>query len=712
MPSVPAQPYSFDFVPKKTALLCIDYQGDFLTDGGFGTVQGGNLAVLREVIPISAQILQAARQAGLTIFHTREGHSPDLSDLPTPKRDRQSKAPNGPKARIGEAGPAGDAMLVRGQPLHDIVQEMKPKLGEIVIDKPGKGAFYDTELHQLLVNRQISHLLIIGVTTECCVLTTLREANDRGFECMVVTDAVAGYVAEFHSSSLKMASYANGLFGYAAPSSALLPVLAECTPPAPPPDHWNGSLDIGTLASQYLAGTLTPESVIEEVYRRINLPDADPAVWLHLFPKEDLIKAAKDLLEKYPDPANRPPLFGIPYSIKDSIDYKGAPTTGACPKYAYVAEEDAPTVEMLRKAGALAIGKVNLDQLATGLVGMRSPYGQPASVFSKDYVSGGSSSGSCVSVASHQVSFSLATDTAGSGRVPASFNNIIGFKPTRGTIDAAGVVPCCLSLDCIAIEALFVGDTVKVWNTLWGINEMAPFAKVARPPWALAPRAVLQPDESFTFAIPGEETDSRKMVCPEFEVLFKQAIARMSEIGGKISPKVDYTVFEDAGRLLYEGSFVAERVSGVQEWYNKHPKPAEGSGEEDALLPEIRAIYDAAATGFTAAEAWTDALKLMEGQRKAALEFKKFQVLMVPTAPLHPTKKAYLAEPLALNHKLGKFTHYGNILDMCGVSVPAGLTSEGMPFAVTILGPSFADGLVLEIAARFEKATGLKPGKQ
>jgi len=396
-------------------------------------------------------------------------------------------------------------------------------------------------------------------------------------------------------------------------------------------------------------------------------------------------------------------LFGIPFSVKDSIDIKGVPTTAACPEYAYVAEMDAPSYATLIESGCIAIGKVNLDQLATGLVGMRSPYGQPASVFSPDYVSGGSSSGSCVSVASNQVSFSLATDTAGSGRVPAAFNNIIGFKPTRGTIPAAGVVPCCLSLDCIAIEASKIADAHIVWNTLFKIDEREPFSKVARPPWALSPRAVLQPNEEFKFAVPPVNSESRKLVTKEFDQLFEAAVHMVKAIGGQLVNNVDYIVFEDAGRLLYEGSFVAERVSGVREWYDAHPGPTEPC-VKDALLPEIRAIYAAAANNFSAADAWSDALKMMNSQRLAQVEYEKMNVLVVPTAPMHPTKAEYVADPIALNHRLGKFTHFANILDLTAVSCPAGFTQDGMPFAITILGPSFSDGMVLEIAKRFEAA--------
>jgi Asp-tRNA(Asn)/Glu-tRNA(Gln) amidotransferase A subunit family amidase len=210
-----------------------------------------------------------------------------------------------------------------------------------------------------------------------------------------------------------------------------------------------------------------------------------------------------------------------------------------------------------------------------------------------------------------------------------------------------------LSLDCIAIEASKVTDARTVWSTLFKIDEREAFSKVSRPPWALAPRAILQPGEKFDFAIPPVDSESRKLVTTEFNQLFEQAVLLVKAIGGRLVNDVDYTVFEDAGRLLYEGSFVAERVSGVREWYDAHPAPTH-PGVKDALLPEIRAIYSAAANKFSAVDAWSDALKMMSSQRLAQVEYGKMNVLVVPTAPMHPTKAQYLADPIGLNHKLGK----------------------------------------------------------
>jgi hypothetical protein len=198
-----------------------------------------------------------------------------------------------------------------------------------------------------------------------------------------------------------------------------------------------------------------------------------------------------------------------------------------------------------------------------------------------------------------------------------------------------------------------VADVHLVWSTLFNVDDREAFAKVARPPWALAPRSVLQPEEKFKFAIPPSGSESRKLVSEEFNRLFEAAVLLVKSIGGQLVDDVDYTVFEDAGRLLYEGSFVAERVSGVREWYDAHPAPTE-PGQEDSLLPEIRTIYDAAANKFSAADAWSDNLKMMKGQRLAQIEYEKMNVLVVPTTPMHPTKAQYLADPIGLNHKLGK----------------------------------------------------------
>ncbi|KZO89552.1 amidase signature enzyme [Calocera viscosa TUFC12733] len=699
----------YNFEPQKTALVLVDMQRDFLEAGGFGDIQsGGNLQAVRAVVAPIMRLLNAARDAGLTVIHTREGHAPDLSDCPTPKLNRQRF-----DLKIGDVGRTGSRLLIRGEAFHDIVPSLAPFPGEFVIDKTGKGAFYRTDLHPLLVDLSISHLLICGVTTECCVFTTATEANDRGFEVCIVSDCTDGY-QPIKDVMLNLFCSADGLLGYVADSARIISALElhsqALTESAPV--SWNGRMEIEKLSACYRKGILEPETVIAEVYNRIRAPDADPAVWLHLMEEDSVRKYARELASQHSNLGKLPPLYGVPFSVKNSIDYEGVPTTAACPAYSYIPQKHATAVRLLLEAGAIFIGTVNLDQLATGLVGMRSPYGAPASTFSRLHVSGGSSSGSAVSVSAGQVSFSLATDTAGSGRVPAAFNNIIGLKPTPGRVPITGVVPCCPSLDCIALECSSVSDAQRIFHVLRGFDRTDPFAKSAIPTWAFGSRAVLQPGATFKFGTVPKSSDSWKYLCPEFERLFSKALGLMASpsVGGIMVDHIDYSIFEDAGRLLYEGSFVAERVSSIQQWYNKHPAPA-SVNDEDCLLPEIRHIYATAAKNFTARDAWEDKSRMAFYQRKAQEQFENFQVLIVPTAPLHPTKSEYKADPISLNHKLGKFTHYGNILDMCGVACPAGFTSDGMPFGITILGQSFSEGLILDIAGRFERAVGSVTGK-
>ncbi|KAF9516953.1 hypothetical protein BS47DRAFT_1390275 [Hydnum rufescens UP504] len=678
--SASTKPLAFSFGQLKTALLLVHSRYDSVDYGGSGEVPASDLAAIEVSVRPAVAILQRAREAGLTIVHTRGGYGTSSKASPTGNQANTSDYRQG--------GVIGDVEPV---PIHNLVEPLGPVPGEVVIDKAGLGAFYGTELHQILINRAVSHLIIVGMAKDSGSIMTLREANDR-----VVDDATGRDPPVFnHSSSSMLASSdARPLEKYA--SEALGPTA------------WDGSLDIQTLRHLYANAIITPEEVVNEVYRRLKLPTADPAVWLHVFPQGDAVQRARQLSKAYPDPATRHPLWGIPISIKDIIDIAGVPTTVACPEFAYIPEKDALLYSTLIEAGCIVIGKVNLDQLATGLVGMRSPYGQPGSAFSREYISGGSSSGSCVSVASNQVSFSIGTDTAGSGRVPAAFNNIIGFKPTRGTIPMTGVVPASKSLDTIAIEALTVADARVVWNTLFKIDGLDPFSKVSRPPWVLSPRAILRPGEEFKFSIAPADSESREVVSTEFNDLFEQAVLLMKTIGGQLVNDIDYPIFEKAGTLLYRGSLISERISGIRPWYDAHPAPVEPGGK-DALLPETRAVYTMA-ENYSAADVWSDLYSMMTLQRLAQIEFEKMNVLVVPTVPIHPTKVQYLADPAGVNYNLGKFAHFANILDLTGVSCPAGFTRDGMPFVITILGPSFSDGMVLEIPERFEAAFGQPAG--
>jgi allophanate hydrolase len=509
---------------------------------------------------------------------------------------------------------------------------------------------------------------------------------------------VDGYVPTFKPASLEMLHFSDGLFGWVADSEPLVEELNKLSKQKPKSASWDGALDIGSLTSAYTAKILKPTQLIEKLYSRIlAYKKIDPAVFITLFSKEDIMKRAEELESKYGD-GSYPPLYGIPITVKDSIDIAGIPTTAACPAYAYIPERNATTITQLLDLGVIVLGKVNLDQLATGLVGVRSPYGAPSSVFNKEYISGGSSSGSAVSVAAGLCSFSLATDTAGSGRVPAAFNGIVGYKPTRGCLSTVGVVPACKSLDCIAFQALTVADARKVWDLLNVPDPEEHAGKLWRGQFKPA-HMIYSSSPKFRFIVPPE--DQLTLLTPSYKELYLRALEDVKAIGGELV-QADYCPFTTAGKLLYEGSFVAERVSGVGlDWLLAHA---------DNLLPSTREIY-LNATKFTAVDAFNDLDCLAKCALLARREFEKFDILVVPSVPMHPTHAQIAADPIGLNHRIGKFTHYGNLLDLCGISVPAGF-DNGMPFGVTFLGASMSDGLVLEVAKMFQEKTGIKPGLQ
>lgn len=493
-----------------------------------------------------------------------------------------------------------------------------------------------------------------------------------------------------------MLHFSDGLFGWVADSKYLVEELSALSASKPATHPSIDALDIASLTSAYQSKAITPTSLVETLYGRIKkYSEIDPAVFIRLFSKDEMLARAKELETKYAH-KQLPPLYGIPITVKDSIDIAGVPTTAACPAYAYTPEKNATTITQLLELGVIILGKVNLDQLATGLVGVRSPYGAPSSVFNKAYISGGSSSGSAVSVGAKLCSFSLSTDTAGSGRVPPSFNNIVGYKPTRGCLSTVGVVPACKSIDCIAIQALTVSDARKVWDLLNVPDPEEWAGKLWRGQFKPA-NMIYAFDPQFRFFIPPEE--HLTLLTPAYKTLYLQAIEMVKAIGGTLV-EADYSPFTTAGRLLYEGSFVAERVSGIgKEWLLEHA---------DELFPSTREIY-LGATKFTAVDVFNDMDLLARCALLARREFTKFDVLLVPATPMHPTHAEIEADPIGLNHKLGKFMHYGNLLDLCGITVPAGF-DNGMPFGVTFLGESMSDGLILEVARMFQEKTGIKPG--
>jgi allophanate hydrolase len=446
-------------------------------------------------------------------------------------------------------------------------------------------------------------------------------------------------------------------------------------------------LQIATLRAEYRAGTLTPEAVATEVLERIRRYP-DPAVWIARVDPAELLARAKAL-----DPAliDRLPLYGIPFAVKDNIDAAGLPTTAACPDFAYQPAADAVVVARLIASGAMLVGKTNLDQFATGLVGTRSPYGAPRSVFDPDYVSGGSSSGSAVAVAAGLVSFALGTDTAGSGRVPAAFNNIVGLKPTKGWLSTTGVVPACRSLDCVSVFAASSADALAVAEVAAGFDQDDPFSRV--------PATSHLDSDHFRFGIL-VGADAEFFGDAAYADLYEAAIARCRGLGGEPVP-IDYRPFRETAALLYEGPFVAERLAAIEAFYQSHAA---------SMDPTVRQIIGGA-TERSAVEAFRAAYRLRSLERAAGAEWQNFDVMLLPTAACHPTVAEVAAEPIAANSRLGLYTNFVNLLDYSAIAVPAGFRPDRrLPFGVTLIGPAFADRDLAVLASRLHGALGLGAG--
>ncbi|KAG9857879.1 glutamyl-tRNA amidotransferase subunit A, partial [Aureobasidium melanogenum] len=698
-----ARPYAFKFRPESTALVIIDMQRDFLDAGGYGAIQCGDKDIfegVRRIVPQTRAVLDASRKMNIHVVHTREGHKPDLSDLSASKRLRQKSAPSGHHViGIGYEGPMG-RLLVQGEYGHDIIDELKPFPGETIIDKPGKGSFWNTTLHRKLLARGITHLLITGVTTECCVNATFREASDRGFECCVLTDCTSGFESSFVDSTLEMLCSYDGLFGYVCSSKDLITHSqdANLTPPGTPPGYLGG-LTLSSLQQQYRDAEITVTDVVKDVSRRISeYQSKDPAVWTFVQSDEELLQAALVLEERYSHQP-LPPLYGIPFAVKDNIDVQGVATTSACEFASYIPTRSAKVVDALVEAGALFVGKTNLDQLAAGLSGCRSPFGYPRSVFDRRRISGGSSSGSAVAVAAGLVTFALGTDTAGSGRVPAAFNGITGFKPTKGTLSAAGLVPACKSLDTISILASTVDEARAVWLVAdEGPDMTDPFAKTQQslPLWHIDFRG---PREGgFVFGVP--PVSALATCTPTYREQFDLAVKRMEQSGG-IRREIDWTPFEGGSRLLYDGALMNERVQCAG--------PEFLAEKKQELHSTTRALFEAAMARDTKPwDVYRDQHAQVIFSRQAALIFETIDVLLLPTTTCHPTVADMEQDPIALNAKLGEFTHFANVLDLCGIAVHASTYEEDgqrLPFGVSIIGASGMDGKVFDIAKVFEHSS-------
>ncbi|HEY7886384.1 MAG TPA: allophanate hydrolase [Cellvibrionaceae bacterium] len=427
----------------------------------------------------------------------------------------------------------------------------------------------------------------------------------------------------------------------------------------------------------YRQGELTPATALPALLSHFHTED--PA-WIYIASATELEQQLAELEGKSPDHL---PLYGVPFVIKDNIDAQGLPTTAACPAFTYIAQRDATCVARLKAAGAVLLAKANLDQFATGLVGTRSPYGAVPNSFNSKYVSGGSSSGSAVAVARGLVPFSLGTDTAGSGRVPAAFNNIVGLKPTRGRFSIKGVVPACKSLDCVSVFALDIDDAETVAGIMESFDSEDGYSREQ-------PHAARFFSATPRFAIPAELPwfgDSAS------EAAWQQSLKQLQAIGVELIT-IDFTPMQTLAKLLYEGPWVAERHAAVCDFMSAH------SGE---MNPVVRDIISGA-QNFTATDAYRAEYRRMELARDIQTLMQTVDALLVPTAPRLPTLNEVAANPVGVNSQLGTWTNFVNLADCAALALPAGMRTDDLPFGITLIAAAWQDAALADFGRRWQNA--------
>ncbi len=444
---------------------------------------------------------------------------------------------------------------------------------------------------------------------------------------------------------------------------------------------------IATLLAAH-AGGKPLAATVEETYEKI-ARHGDPALFIALRPKAEALAQAERLRTEGP---GGKPLFGVPFVVKDNIDVAGLPTTAACPAFAYEPETSAFVVERLERAGAIVVGKTNLDQFATGLVGVRSPYGVPRNALRAELIPGGSSSGSAAAVGAGLVPFSLGTDTAGSGRVPAALNGIVGLKPSLGALSASGVVPACRTLDTISIFALDVADAFAVFEAACAFD---PKDAWSRP---FPPSALSGVPKGLRFGVPRRD-QLEFFGDAEAQAAFARDVAAVEALGVRLV-EFDFQPFAEVARLLYEGPWVAERYAATKPLIEKDP---------GALHPVTRAIIEGARK-FDAVAAFEAFYKLADGRRRTQAAWADFDVMVVPTLPRPYTVAEVEADPVRLNSRLGTYTNFVNLLDLSAFAAPSGMRGDGLPSSLTLIGPSGADGLLAGLAAAIQSRSGAPMG--
>jgi allophanate hydrolase len=448
---------------------------------------------------------------------------------------------------------------------------------------------------------------------------------------------------------------------------------------------------IAEIVAAHRAGTVSPAQTIARCFERIR-DHNDPAIFISLRDEKEAVAEAEALATK--KDAAQLPLYGVPVAVKDNIDVAGLPTTAGCPAYAYSPSHDATAVARLRAAGAIIIGKTNLDQFATGLVGVRSPYGIPTNPVRGDLIPGGSSSGSAVAVSAGLVPLALGTDTAGSGRVPAMLNNIVGLKPSLGLISTAGVVPACRTLDCVSILSLTADDAMTALTVMAGLDAADSFSR-NRPLAAMS-------------AFPGQ---LKLGVPPAGQLIFfgdkaseaayRDALQRWTSLGATLV-EFDLEPFYETARLLYEGPWVAERYLVIRDLLASAP---------EAIHPVTREITIAGAR-LSAADTFAALYRLQALHKSSERAFAGIDALVLPTAPTAYSTAQVLANPIELNSRLGTYTNFVNLLDLCGLAIPAAIRPDGIPFGITLLAPAGRDAQLASIGRVFHADTELTLGSK
>jgi allophanate hydrolase len=438
------------------------------------------------------------------------------------------------------------------------------------------------------------------------------------------------------------------------------------------------NLNIDTLKKSYKSGEITISEVITSIKTKIE-ETKDHNIWIYTLNDVELQSYIKNLETKNIDDL---PLYGIPFAIKDNIDLANIPTTAGCKEYEYIPKKTAFVVEKLIQAGAIPIGKTNLDQFATGLVGTRSPYGECKNSINKEYISGGSSSGSAVAVALEMASFSLGTDTAGSGRVPAAFNNLIGLKASKGVVSTNGVVPACRSLDCVTLFTKTLDEVELVFDVVNKYDEKDIYSREYQ-------EVSSQIKEEFTFAIPKKE--QLKFFGDEgAQDLFFKAVKNFEALGGK-AVEIDYEPFNESANLLYSGPWVSERYIAIQDTITKTPQVVEKT---------VRAIISGGDKP-DAINYFESEYTLKKNKKYADKIFEEYEFMLTPTTGTIYTIDEVNADPIQLNTNLGYYTNYMNLLDLCAVAIPAGFRENGLPFGVTIVTNPFEEKKLLQYSSKY-----------